>query len=386
MKLFGQTISWSTPPPLDQRELEQVTDIGVAFEDAIDRLTGGAPSSVPAVYRSGQMISDIVGSLHMEEVVGRVVNEQTPPLLANPDPEFTYLDTLSYITDCLIKRGNAFLMPMGRTRAGEITSIYVLNPDEVSVAWDHRRLYPVYSWRDQTLERNQQIFHIRLNRGVDGLLGAGPIQSARIMLDGVQAEQQLQRRLATDNGTPSGFLKVEKQITPAEADALKDKWMENHGDGRKRPAVLGGGTSFEALSFKPVDLEWIESRRFSVQEIARLFGLHGFFLLVDSGSSLTYSTTESLFRLFLTMTLRPTYLERIEQVFSRMLPSGSSARFNTDEILRADIEARYRAYRLGISAKFITPNEARASEGLNAITGGDEFADVQAPQETMNAA
>ena len=102
-----------------------------------------------------------------------------------------------------------------------------------------------------------------------------------------------------------------------------------------------------------------------------MFGLSGFFLLVSSGDSMTYSTTESLFRMFLTTTLRPTFLERIEQSFSRLLPTNNTARFNVDEVLRADLEARYRAYQLGISAGVLTKNEARALEGLEALTGGD---------------
>ena len=378
-KLFGREIRWSDSPATDHRQLEQVTDIGVAFDDAVDRLSGATPQAIPAVYRATQMIADVIGSLHMEEYYGQVNTGQIPPLLANPDPEYTYHDTLSYIGDCLVKRGNAYLMPMGRDPIGNPTSVHVLDPDEVTVALDHRRMYPVYSWRGRTLVRNEEIFHIRLNRMIGGIMGAGPIEAARLMLQGVAAEQELQRQLASDDATPRGVLKVEKQISQDEAEKLKDQWVQNHGSGRKRPAVLGGGTTFEPLAFKPVDMEWIESRRFSVQEIARLFGLHGFFLLVDSGSSLTYSTTESLFRLWLTMTLRPTYLERIEQVFSRMLPTGRVARFNVDEILRADIEARYRAHQIGITAGFKTINEARKEEGLTAVAGGDQ---IREPQET----
>jgi phage portal protein BeeE len=97
--------------------------------------------------------------------------------------------------------------------------------------------------------------------------------------------------------------------------------------------------------------------------VGRLFGLDGFFLLVESGGSLTYSTTEQLLRLFLVMTLNPTYLEPIQQVFSLMLPEGISARFKTDEILTADIKSRYEAYAIGITNEFLDPDEVRRIEG-----------------------
>ena len=86
------------------------------------------------------------------------------------------------------------------------------------------------------------------------------------------------------------------------------------------------------------------------------------------------------------MTLRPTYLERIEQAFTRLLVRGKAARFSISELLRADIKARYEAYQIGLTAGFLTKNEVRRDEGLPPIAGGDEIPDTQpAPPEVANA-
>lgn len=367
MQILGRQISWSEPRSsieLETRALEQITDIGLAFTAKQAELLNQRDSALPAVYRAIQLISDIGASLPLE-AIGRdgVAEPLPPPLLERPDPTTTYNSTMKQIMASLLMAGNAYLWPRTRSRTGEIESIYVLNPNEVSVEWDRNRLYPVYSWRDQQMEANVEIFPISINRWPGALKGMGPIEAARLTFSGMKAEANLARRLMEDEATPSGLIKILRQLTKTEAGEVQEMWEEAHG-ARKRPAVLSGGAEFQQLTINPIDAQFIEQRNFSIQEVGRLFGLDGFFLLVDSGGSLTYSTTEQLLRLFLIMTLNPTYLEPIQQTFSLMLPAGTSARFNSNEILAADIKSRYEAYQIGLSSEFLTLDEVRRSENL----------------------
>ena len=231
------------------------------------------------------------------------------------------------------------------------------------------------------MDEGTDFLHISINKEAGSLLGRGPIDAARLtLLQTLAAEEVLAHSMARDNYTPNLVIRTPETKTSTEAQTVLDTWMDTRdaggprGQGRKRPAVLGGGADIEQITFSPVDAQWIESRNFHIQQVGRIFGLSGFFLLVDSGSSLTYSTTESTFRLFLNQTLRPTYLENIEQQFSRLLPSGRKAKFNADEILRADQLARYQANSTALGgAAFKVVNEVRAEEGLSAIPGGDEL-------------
>jgi HK97 family phage portal protein len=393
VNLFGLDVRWSDSPAdnLNTRALEQITDIDMAFAEMEADLLGLTETSVPAVFRSRQLLADTVASLPMEQVVGKVVTEDTPPVLVEPNPTQTYHDTLTEIMLSLLDHGNgnAHLWVRSFDKLGNPKSIYVLDPTEVVVTWDRARLYREYSWRDRTMTEGKDLVHIAINRGPGELLGKGPIAAAKATtIQAAKAEEQVAKTLAEDNFTPSLVIKTPEEKTRTEAEEILKTWMTTRDtDGRrKRPAVLGGGSTLEQITFKPVDAQWIEGRNFTVQQIGRLFGLHGFFLLVDSGSSLTYSTTESLFRLFLTATLRPTYLERIEQSFSRLLPSGHKARFNTEEILRADILSRYQAHDIGLGGVgFLTVNEVRALEGLTAIPGGDDLiaVSVQEPGQRV---
>lgn len=355
-----------------------MTDINVAFTEMQNSLLGLTENSVPSVFRARQFLSDTVASLHMDELQGKIIVEDPSPIITDPDPTITYHEFMAQVMLSLLDNGNAYLWIKTRDQLGNPKSAYVCDPLEVNVNWDRQRLYRRYSWRDQTMTPDEDFLHIAINRGPGKLKGMGPIEAARTTtIQTAKAEEEMARTLAEDNYTPSLVIKSPEVKTAVDAERVLNIWMgarDSNGGGRKRPSVANTLTEFDQLTINPVDAQWIESRDFTVQQIGRLFGIHGFFLLVESGSSLTYSTTESLFRLLLTATLRPTYLERIEQAMSRLLPRGRIARFNTDEILRADILSRYGAYQIGTGNRgFLAVNEVREDEGLPPIPGGDEL-------------
>lgn len=361
MKFLGTELRWSDPPALDQRDLSQVTDLGIAFASRMSSIVRG-DETIPAVYRAIQFLTDTVAGLSLEEVERGTVNYPTPDLLSEPDPTQSDHTTKSQIMSSLLFRGNAYLAPRTFDELGFATSCIVLNPDDVSVGWDEKRIYPTYKWREQPMTANRDIYPIPLNRWPGNPAGVSPITACRLMLEGVFAEQNLAVSLMLDDATPSGAIKVPEKITKPEALKILEGWEATH-SGRKRPGVLGGGSEWQPLSFSPVDAQFLESRTFSVQEIARMFGLHGMFLLVPTGDSLTYSTTEGINRFTLTTTIAPTYLARIEQAFSRMLPTGRSARFNTDELLIPDLSVRIESYGALVRAG-VDPVSAAETVGL----------------------
>jgi HK97 family phage portal protein len=383
---MGLEVRWSDP--VETRSLEQITDIGIAFEERIDQLTGMAESSVPAVFRARQFLADTVASLHLDEYSGKVALDETPQILADPNPELTYHEFMNQVALDLIDHGNAYVYVTARDSRGNPTRGHVIPAGEMTVNWlDRTQLYRDYVWRDTRLSANQEVIHIAINRRAGELLGKGPIQAAfDTTIQAAKAEETLARSLAEDNFTPSVVIKSPEVKTKGDADRVRDMWVGDRKERRSLPSVMNSNSDLEQLTFKPIDAQWIEGRNFTVQQIGRLFGLHGIFLLVSSADSLTYATTESIFRLFLTATLRPTYLERIEQAFSRLLPSGRTARFNTNEILRADIVSRYQAHQIGLGgAGFLTVNEVRADEGLPPIKGGDELIVPSSTENTPTA-
>lgn len=349
--------------PVEERSLERVTDIGIAFQDRISELTlSGRDAAIPSVFRAIQLLADLVASLSLERVSPDLPPDKDYPFFRRPNPNEPYQTTMHKIMSSLLYRGNAFLWPT-RDSNGEVTSIMVLHPDEVAINPDPKNLYAEYQWRGKSLIRNQEIYHIALNLRPGHYEGLSPIQATRSLYNGILAEQNMARRLFEDNATPSGTLSIPGKLSKPEIDAIKESWIDSHG-GRKHPAVLSGGATFEQITLSPVDAQFIQQREFGVLEVARMFGLHPWFLGSSDGSSLTYATTESLFRTLVVNTLNPTYLERIAATFTEMLPSGEHAQFNTDELLKADMKSRYDAYAVGLDSGFLDVEDVRKIEGL----------------------
>lgn len=368
---------------LEQRALD-VVDIGVAFDQAIVEATQAEGATLPAVYRAAQFIVDTVASLHMEQIDDRsgLSTEDTPNLLRAPNPFETYHEFMAKLVASMVWKGNAYLRPFSRDSQGQIAGLEVAHPDDVTVAWDRARVFPTYRWRGRPMQRDRDIFHIPLFLLPGDPLGKGPITAARLTLAGAAAEAEFGRTLFADNATPPGLIKVQGK-TQAEVDEIQKRIDEKAAEGKRTPRVISNA-EWEQLTINPVDAQFLESRQFSIQEIARLFGVPGLFLGVATGDSLTYSTTESLFRLFVNATLRPTYLERIEQTFSRMLVRGKAARFNPNELLRADIKARYEAHKIGLEAGFLTLDEVRREEGLPPLPAGAAPRPAPSPTPAAN--
>jgi HK97 family phage portal protein len=366
-------IHWSEASH-ETRALESigVTDIEVAFRSAIERATGAEDTAISAVFRSRQLISDLVASLSMEQVVGRTVDDEMPPLLENPNPREDYTVTMAQIVDSMIFRGAAYLLPWTRDQIGNITSCLVADPDEVTCQWDSKRIYPIYHWRGQRMEVDTEIVPIPLNRFPGRPDGVGIIEQARLSFDGVQAQEDMARHLFEDDATPQGALTTPEKLQPGEAKRVLDDWLETH-QGRKFPGVMGGGATWMPIGMSSIDAQFIEHREFSVKDVGRWFGLPAWLLNADMGTSLTYSTTEGMLRHLVSVTINPSYLEKIAGAFSRMLPTGRRARFRTGELFTADEEARFRSNAIAVGSGFMTINEVREREGLPPIAGGDEL-------------
>mgnify|MGYP001179507002 CR=1 FL=1 len=378
-----RTGEWE-PADGEERELARV-DIGAAFDEHIVATTRGE-AVLPAVFRARQFLADTVASLSLDEIDERtgLVTGTTPNLLRSPSPFETYHEFMHKTVNSLTGRGNAYWRIFSRDAQDRPSALDVLHPDEVTVSWDRNRIFPVYRWRGRPMRRDRDIIHIPLFLVPGDPTGKSPVEIARIALEAAEAEQDFHRSLFRDNATPTGIIQVEGK-TQAEVDEIQKRIDEKAKEGKRLPRVMSNAT-FQQITINPADAQFLEARHFSVQEVARLFGIPGLFLGVTTGDSLTYSTTESLFRLFVTGTLRPTYLERIEQAFTRLLVRGKAARFNISELLRADIKARYEAYQIGLASGFLTKNEVRRDEGLPPIAGGDEIPDTQpAPPEVANA-
>jgi HK97 family phage portal protein len=136
--------------------------------------------------------------------------------------------------------------------------------------------------------------------------------------------------------------------------------------------VLSGGFKWKPITITPEESQFLETRKFQVTEIARLFGVPPH-MIGDLERSTSWGTgIEQQSIGFVTYTLRP-WLTRIESALSKQLPGGQFVKFNVDGLLRGDSKSRHESYRLGLDGGYYSPNEVRAWEDLAPIENGDSY-------------
>jgi HK97 family phage portal protein len=171
---------------------------------------------------------------------------------------------------------------------------------------------------------------------------------------------------------PQGVLTSDHRIGPDAAEALQARWEARH-KGKRRIAVLGDGAKFQAITIAPDEAQFIETQRFNVSTICRIYGIAPEMMGGETAGHEAYTSPEMRGTDFLTFTLRP-WLLRVEGAVSRLLPRTQTAKFNAGGFVRATLRDRYEAHKVGIEAGFLTVNEARELEDRPPLPEGGAVA------------
>jgi HK97 family phage portal protein len=208
------------------------------------------------------------------------------------------------------------------------------------------------------------IQHLKLCDIAGRPTGLGAIQAARTDIQNALDIRNYATEFFSDGAVPSGILSTDQHLNGDQAGELRDRFVATQQ--KNTPAVLSNGLEYQQLSLSPKDLQWLEGRAFSIQDISRIFGVPASFLLASSGDSQTYANLETVNRAFVNFTLM-SYFGVIEDAFSTLLPRGVTAKFSLDAFLRGDTLTRYNAYSQALSAGWLTINEVRELEGLTKV-------------------
>ena len=325
-----------------------------------------------AVYRACFVHAAAAVQLGVDtERSGRRITD--PPLVAQPDLATDRHDWIEYTNNSLWLTGNAYWRKTraDRTaaRPGEVLTLTPLNPNEVTIREDRRTGIITFHYRGEEIAAND-MQHLKLIRVPGSLYGLGPIQAARLEIEGALDARDYGASWFTESGMPSGILSTDQTLSPAQAETIRDLWEEGASGHRTR--VLGYGSQYTPIMLKPADIQFLESQQFSTTQIARLFGIPaGMMLAAVEGGSNTYKNLLDEWRGYLQFSAMKA-LREIEAKWSGVLPSTQRVRFNLDAFLRLDTAARYKAHEIGIRAGFLLRSEARALEGLDPIDGIDD--------------
>jgi HK97 family phage portal protein len=217
---------------------------------------------------------------------------------------------------------------------------------------------------------NEAILHIRWWCPPQALKGLSPIEEQKTTIGLALAMERHLAQFYGDGATPSSVLETDGELTVDQARVLQDTWFNQH-NRRRKPAVLAGGLKYRPVTASAADMELNDTREQQIAQIARIFRIPAY-LIGAKGDSQTYENAEMSGQHFVTYTLMP-WLRRIEDALSSLLPRGQFVQFDVDAFLRANTLSRLQAYQIAVMTGIRTPNECRASEGLEPYDGGDNF-------------
>lgn len=314
--------------------------------------------SVPAVFRACTLISNTVGMLLMEAFRDGVKIPDQPTLVTRPGLDGTPRDFWRDTAWGLATRGEFLWRIVDRhTEDDRARKLMILPPAEVTVDWDKRVPFQrTYKWRNLDLDP-LDVVHGFFARDPWGLRGFGPLQLCGAALSAAVEAEEWAARFFSEGGVPSVVLKYASKLSKADADKLKAQWNDADSNTAR---VVDMGLEPEPFQVNPEQGQLVQSRSHSSGNAATMFGINGHLLnYAQSGSSLTYQNVGEVFVDFVRTTLAPGYMVPIEDRISDLLARGQTARFNTDELYRADIKTQAEVYSTLVTAGMAAEEAAR---------------------------
>lgn len=367
------------PPPELEGGFSRPTSSG-------QHVTEASALALPAVFACVRVLSESIGALPL------VVYERLPDgtkqrarkhSLYNilHDSPNAFMDSISFwelMTAHCALRGNAYAR-VERDEAGEVTALWPLLPQNMNVTInDNGQLIYEYSSVNgiKTLMQWFEILHIK-GLTFDGVTGLSPLSLLRDTIGRAQAINEYSGKYFHNDARPGGILRHPGKISPQGAASLKSSWnaaFKGSGNSHK-VALLEEGMEFTTVGLSPEDSQLIDSQKFSVIDIARVFRVPAS-LLNDHDRS-TYSNVTEQNRSYVVYTLMP-WLVRIEQACNRILFTESErVRFYTehklDSLLRGDQKTRYECYQIGLKEGFLSKNDVRGYENLSPVDGENDY-------------
>jgi HK97 family phage portal protein len=357
------------------------------YSSSGENVTADTALTVAAVYACVRVLSETVASLPLfiyqaRKDGGKDSVRQHPlwDLLHNkPNQDQTAYEFFEQGMAHLNLRGNAFSQKI-REASGRIVELIPQDPSMVKVerGEDGRLIYKITGadGREKTFKQ-QEIWHVR-GLSTDGIIGLSPIQQAREAIGISMAADKYGGRFFRNSARPSGYLKHPGTLKETARASLAESWQASYGgENASSTAVLEEGLEYHALSISNEDAQFLESRQFQIEEIARIFRVPCV-LIGHPDNTSTYASAEQFFLSFVVHTIRP-WVTRIEKSINVNLVSeddrkkGIFAEFKLDGLLRGDTASRYQAYALAIQNKIMNPNEVRSLENMNPYPGGEVY-------------
>lgn len=284
--------------------------------------------------------------------------------------QMTWMEFIEHLTASTLLTGNG-LAEIVRDNRGQLAELIFIPWGNVSVMrlQSGRLAYdisdPFGTARTRRLLQGE-VIHLR-DRTDDGLIGRSRLARASETVAGVAAANTFAKAMLDNGGYPSGVIEYPGSMNPETKEELRKGFTTRHAGSHNagRAMILDGGLTWKAAQISPEDAELLESRRFGVEEICRLFQVPP--PLVQDYSHNTFTNSETAGRWFAQFTLAP-WARKIEAEFARSVfgqHSSLELELDLSGFLRGDPQTRWAAHKIAIETGVLDPDEVRHIEGWN---------------------
>ena len=372
------------------KPVDKAADAGYSF--LFGRTTSGKPVNertamqTTAVYACVRILAEAVASLplhvyeYQDDGGKKLVHDHPLYYLLHdePNPEMTSFVFRETLMSHLLIWGNAYAQII-RDGAGRVLGLYPLLPDKMEVQRDDKgNIYYVYSRNSDENPMFKEYGNIKLKAedvlhipglGFDGLIGYSPIAMAKNAVGMTLACEEYGASFFANGANPGGVL--EHPGVLKDPSKVRESWNSVYKgvNNAHKIAVLEEGMKYQQIGIPPEEAQFLETRKFQINEIARLYRIPPH--MVGDLDKSSFSNIEQQSLEFVKYTLDP-WVIRWEQSLQRslLLPGEKGKYFiklNVDGLLRGDYQSRMNGYAVGRQNGWFSANDIREMENMNPI-------------------
>lgn len=394
---FLDAVGWPQAADIQQTPAPQITRNSSTWGDwftgiaGLPAVTETSLLSISAAFSCVNLIAGAISALPMH--LYRRSSEGERDQLQNDDlwwllneqflPRWSAANGWEYLVQSMLFHGDGFA-PILR-QGGKIVGIEPVHPGTVTVAATPDRMRLVYAVQRenggyQVFDQDDMLHFAGF--GFNGFRGISPLRHVLGTVGGVAlATQEFAGRFFANSARPDVVLTTDQVINKETADDIRERWMElfaGVGNSHK-PAVFGQGFKFQQLTMSAEDAQLLATRKFQIEEIARIYGVPPFMIGHTDKTTSWGSGIEAMGTGFVRFTLRQ-HLNKFQAEINRKFFRTASrfAEFDTFELERADMKTLFEAFRVAMGRAgepgFMTSDEVRQKLNLKRTPGGNALA------------
>ena len=372
------------------KPVDKAADAGYSF--LFGRTTSGKPVNertamqTTAVYACVRILAEAVASLplhvyeYQDDGGKKLVHDHPLYYLLHdePNPEMTSFVFRETLMSHLLIWGNAYAQII-RDGAGRVLGLYPLLPDKMDVQRDDKgNIYYVYSRNSDENPMFKEYGNIRLKAedvlhipglGFDGLIGYSPIAMAKNAVGMTLACEEYGASFFANGANPGGVL--EHPGVLKDPSKVRESWNSVYRgvSNAHKIAVLEEGMKYQQIGIPPEEAQFLETRKFQVNEIARLYRIPPH--MVGDLDKSSFSNIEQQSLEFVKYTLDPWVIRWEQSLQKSLLLPGEKGKYfiklNVDGLLRGDYQSRMNGYAVGRQNGWFSANDIREMENMNPI-------------------